>query len=597
MSLRSPTPSNLSEEAHCREAATSANSLGQSAELSSWSQALQREAFLWKLLPSALILLLVAALYLLGLGRSALFDPDEGRHAEIAREALETGNWITPTLNYEPYHHKPMPFYWLVGAGLRAFPHDPEFGARLPSATAAILAVTATTGWATALLGPMVGLLSAIILGTAGGFFVAGRVVLVDMSFTWWVTASHLAVGWLALSRSARFWWLPWACVGVAVLLKGPAALVLLAGSMLTFSVATRGWGWLRKLRPVPGLAVALMVGGSWYALAAMNAPDYVRDFLWLHNVERFVSGAPGHPRNPFYYLYTLPAIFLPWSLWWPLALSPVLQKIREKDRVYLFCASWALVVVLFFSASSSKLPTYVLPAFPPLAILTAAGLATLLHSADSPAWASTWAKGVHYVLAGVALAVALMGWLLLRLFGEAELAEAVLMVSGSAALLSVVGWWLQPKPSTRFSVTFVTLACVASELVFSLFAAPHLQSRYSLRDAAQALAALPEIAELYSYRAGYHSLLFYSQRQIVTLEDIAAAARLLASDHPAALLTKRSHARDVLCATQAPLFQLWTGERNKILLANAAAAQKAGSGWSSPAACDGPAQGQGAID
>lgn len=546
-----------------------------------------KEGQLW-LLGWPALALLVVILYFCCLGRPPLFDPDEGRHAEIAREAIITGNWATPTLNLEPYHHKPMPFYWFVAAGLKSFASAPEFGARLPSALAAAATVLATTGWTTQFFGPQVGFLAGAILATTAAFVVAGRTVLVDMSFTWWVTAAHLSVGWLTFSaRGKAFWPLPWICVGLAMLLKGPAAMVLLAGSAAFYASATKQWQWLRKLEPARGLALAGAVAGIWYFWAAVKAPDYMRDFLWIHNVERFVSGAPGHPRNFLYFAYILPLVFLPWSLWWPMAARPIFRALVQRNTALLFCAGWALSVIGFFSLSRSKLPTYILPSFPPLAVLTAAGLVAFFRDTPVPHWALRWTWAVHATLAVLATVAFASAWLALRALGEPEIGSATAIVAASASAVLVASyWWYRGKSVPVQRIAFVALAFVLAELSFYGIGASRVSARYSLHEAARALRSVHPEAELLAHDAVFNSLLFYSGRRVQRVETLNEAARLLGRDRPTVLLTKQNHLNEVVCYARVPLVAIWSGERNKVLLANRAAAPKPDNSWPALSGC-----------
>jgi 4-amino-4-deoxy-L-arabinose transferase-like glycosyltransferase len=180
-------------------------------------------------------------MFSVNLGGPALWDPDEGRHAEIAREALVTRNWLTPTLDFEPYHQKPMPFYWLVTESFALLGQN-ETAARLPSALAAAWTVLATALWARRYAGALEGLLAGCILATAGGFVATGRFVVLDMSFTCWVSSAALYGGaWLLEGMMARWLvWPLWAALGLAVLLKGAAALVLAGVPIVAFALLER---------------------------------------------------------------------------------------------------------------------------------------------------------------------------------------------------------------------------------------------------------------------------------------------------------------------------------------------------------------------
>jgi|GEM_PF-932447 len=513
---------------------------------------------------------LVLVLYTCCLGRMPLLDPDEGRHAEVAREALVTGNWIIPSLNLEPYHHKPMPYYWLVAAGLSVFPHHPEFGARIPSALAAIGTIAFTGLWAGRYFGTAVGLLSATVLATAAGFVVLGRAVLVDMSFTWWVVASQFGFGWLVLKDTASvLWWLPWVSAGFAMMLKGPAALILIVGTMMVFATWSKSWRRLAALRPIAGIGLAVSIAGSWYIAAGIADPAYVWEFLYLHNFERFRSGAPGHPRNLLYYVYTLPAVLLPWSLWWLPIVRVLWNDPRRSDQAVRFCLSWVAVVVGFFSLAKSKLPTYVLPAFPPIAVLTALGIEALGRGVACVSWMQLWGRWVCSSAAFVSAAAVGVGGPVLWFFGEPEIAKALALSIGPGALVLVATTWR--ARCTGYALQGIAPLAAATSLGLLAFyglAGPVMGRRYSLRDAAWTIQSWAPTAEIVSFRAGDHSLLFYSGKPVRRVRTAAEAAAALHEGRPVVLLAKHSTLPEICAAVRAPLVVVWQGERNKLVLA-----------------------------
>lgn len=511
---------------------------------------------------------LILVLFFSNLGGPALWDPDEGRHAEIAREALASGNWLTPTLAGEPYHDKPMAFYWLVGASFRLFGIH-EWAARLPSAMAASLTVLAVFLWVRRYVGPAEGLLAAAMLATAGEFLALARFVLIDMTFSFWTSLAALYGGAWLLEGERKGWspWPLWGCLGVAVLIKGPVALVLVGGAMGAFVLLKRRWECIGAVRPGRGLLLVAAMAGSWYAAAWLRAPDYIAEFVFRHNVERFLTGKPGHPGNPFFYMYVLPAVFLPWSVLWPVAGSRVWRRLRAGADPLVYCALWFAVVFVFFSASRAKLATYMLPLFPPAAILTAAGTIAFLRDPGPPLWQRRVWAGAYVGLCAAALLLPPGAFLVLRHLGEELIARKALLASAVLAPLLLAGLPFLRSGRRELVLVWVLLAAVVAETGFYLAVVPDLSSRYSLREAARRLGTAEGIERVCAWRATAHTLMFYSDMLVHRVEDATAAAEALQEPHTA-LLTKDKRLPTLRCLLREPVYQWWRSEHGKVLLA-----------------------------
>ncbi len=353
------------------------------------------------------------------------------------------------------------------------------------------------------------------------------------------------------------------------MMLKGPAAMVLLVGTTLLFAAWSKSWHRLKALRPVAGIALAGAIAGSWYVVAATRDPAYVRELLYLHNFERFRSGTPGHPQNPFYYLYVLPAVFLPWSLWWPPVAAALWHDPRSRDRAVRFCLCWAVAVVGFFSLSRGKLPTYVLPAFPPLAVLTALGLEALSRGSAGARWIGRWAYGSRISITVVVLVALVAGVPLLWWLGEPELAKALfLCAAAGAGVLGLTTWRMCLPERVSGTMTTVVAATTVALIVFYCAAGPVIGRRYSLRDAAWTIQSWAPTAEIVSFHAGDHSLLFYLGKPVRRVRTAAEAAAALREGRPVVLLAKQRALPEICAAVGAPLVVVWQGERDKLMLA-----------------------------
>ena len=356
------------------------------------------------------------------LGAPGLMDPDEGRYAEIAREIILLRDWLIPHLNLSPYLEKPPLVYWLTALSFQALGAT-ELAARLPSAASALGGLFLAYWLGRSLWGPALGFIGATVLATCSGYVVLGRLITLDMTFSLLLDLA-IGLGYLALSRQRRELW-PWAygALGLAVLAKGPVALVLAGlvwmiwvllispppqpsplkgegakGRVLSrLRVLYQPWGWL--------LLAGLVL--PWFAYVQWRYPDYFRFFILEHHFGRFLTPAI-HP-EPFYYFGpVLLGLLLPWSWLLPWALFSRGQA-RDPDRAFLLI--WAAVVVVFFSLSRGKLAPYILPALLPLALLAGEALGSFSGSVRT--WAvdpglriSLWA----WALAGCS-AVGLLLW------------------------------------------------------------------------------------------------------------------------------------------------------------------------------------------
>ncbi|MBK5274432.1 MAG: phospholipid carrier-dependent glycosyltransferase [Desulfuromonadales bacterium] len=362
------------------------------------------------------------------LGGLPLMDPDEGRYAEIPREMLERGDLITPTLNYVKYFEKPPLLYWINAASLKLFGQN-EFAARFPSALCGLLTVLATYIIARKLYSRRAALFSALILGTSAGFVLQSRIILTDMLLTFCLTAA-LGSFIVATCREGRRskalpWYLFYVFSALAVLAKGLIGMVFPAGIIFFYLLLSRRWRLLSEMRLASGLLLFLAVAAPWFVAVSLKNPEFARFFFIHEHFERFTSTVHGRNQPFWFFVPVLLGTMLPWSFFIPGALVRAWRdRNHEEGRAGLYLLIWIAVIFLFFSKSGSKLIPYILPIFPPLAMLIGQRIDLL------SAGRSRELKGAAMLL-GLALLV----------LGAAALAYARL--PQAAALLSsrVPGW------------------------------------------------------------------------------------------------------------------------------------------------------------
>lgn len=526
-------------------------------------------------------LVLVAATCLpafwFNLDGTTLWDPDEGRHASIAREMLARGEYLTPTLNGHPYHDKPILFYWLAALALQTFGTE-AWAARVPSAVAASIAVLATAWWGVRFLGPLTGTLAGLILATAGLWVGLGRLAMLDMLFSVWLSLALLyGSAWVFAGREAG-WpsWPIYVALALATLTKGPAAPVLAAMIFIVLGYRT-GTRW-RAWQPLQGAALFALVAGAWFVSAAIVSPQYVHEFVWTHNVSRFTSGSVGHPLSFFAYLYWLPTTFLPWSLFWPGAAHALYTRgTRELPPAVEFCLVWVVVVFVFFTVSAAKLATYMLPVFPPLALLTAVGVREAFYLEPPPAMRVLGYRVAFHALQilafGLAIAAVVMGYLF----------WPQTMLSGLVPLLVVMPLPLllghlalrAERPALLVPTAFVLMVC----LLFGFYGwfAPWLNDVFSLGSPARLARHLPPDRRVFTVDTPPGSLSFYLEQPVERLATLNDAAERLGEAAPTAILTKTKRLVELAPLMTGPAYVWWESPRIKVLVTNRA--PPAGSG------------------
>jgi 4-amino-4-deoxy-L-arabinose transferase-like glycosyltransferase len=321
-----------------------------------------------------LLLLVVPAVLLYPCLAFPLFEPDEGRYAEVPREMLQRGEWVVPYLQGEPYLDKPPLFYWLVMLSYQAFgPRD--WAARLVPALAVHGCVLLTYLLGRRGLGERPAFWGAALLAVAPAFAGMGRLLLLDGVLTFFTTLALLALAEALRGPRLRWgWWLlSAAACGLGVLTKGPVALLLLVPPAWAYRRLSGGNWRVGRGAVAAFLAVVLAVALPWYIAVCARLPTFASYFLWRHNVVRFLQPFD-HIQPLWFYVPVLLFGLLPATL----LLVPFVRFLASGDEalarrrrppelgLLLLAGGWC---VLFFSASGSKLPTYVLPAFPPLAL------------------------------------------------------------------------------------------------------------------------------------------------------------------------------------------------------------------------------------
>ena len=320
-------------------------------------------------------------LYFMNLGLWDLWNPDEPRYAQVAKEMVERGDWILMHVNGNVYVDKPPLFFWLIALSSFLWQGFTSFSARFPSALLSTLTVLLTFFLGKKLYGSRTGFLSALILATSFEFAYLSTRANSDATLTFITTASILLfLQWYQHSkmeggeeRDKRSLSIYGFYIGMALatLAKGPIGFILPLLVSLVYLLFQKDWKAIKRMRLLTGMALFIVIVLSWYLPAVLKGgQNFINETLFHHTIERFAKGS-SHIRPIYYYFANFPVDFLPWFLFFPGAIVYGLSKRKEGiSKDFLFLLVWFIVIFLFFSVSKGKREIYLLPLYPAASLL-----------------------------------------------------------------------------------------------------------------------------------------------------------------------------------------------------------------------------------
>jgi 4-amino-4-deoxy-L-arabinose transferase-like glycosyltransferase len=333
-----------------------------------------------------LLLVLLALIWFASLAPRHLAKTDEGRYGEIPREMQVSGDWVTPRLDGLKYFEKPPLQYWATAAAFEVFGVG-EWTTRLWTGLTGFLGVLMVATTARRLYGGAAGFYAAAVLASSMLYLLMAHVATLDMGVTFFMSAGLCAALIARHSTSpagARAWMLgAWAALALAVLSKGLEGIVLPAAVLVIYLVTTRDVTLLRRLEPWRGALVFLAIAAPWFVLVSLRNPGFAHFFFIHEHFERFLTTSH-HREGPWWYFLPILAVgLLPWIFILPPALRLALEETHLPNQSAMgrfmparLLVLWSGFIFVFFSVSSSKLPSYILPIFPALALLLGAYLA-----------------------------------------------------------------------------------------------------------------------------------------------------------------------------------------------------------------------------
>ena len=430
-----------------------------------------------------LVVALVAMLWFVMLGYRDLAEPDEGRYAEIPREMVASGDWVTPRLNGFKYFEKPAFQYWMTAATFTLF-GESNASARLWVALISFLGALWVMYVGARLWGREAGFYAFLVLSSGMLYLLLGHIITLDMTVS---VLLALGIGSLLLAQQKRddpvrvrnWMLLGWAALGLAVLTKGLIGLVLPGGAIVIYTLWQRDWALWRHLHLGKGLLLLLLVTAPWFIAVSLANPEFPEFFFIHEHFDRYTSSVHRRDQPVWYFLPILLVGLLPWMnsglrtlfkpgfRWWP-------EHSGEFDPVR-FLWVFAVFVLLFFSLGRSMLPAYILPLFPALALLVGrrlvrhpgllmeswaligGGVAAVVAGLLAGRFATEYLPlelldRFRYWLFAAALVMLAGGWIMRRYFSASGQKAAVALTLSAILGVQILNWGYQDLGEPRSS-------------------------------------------------------------------------------------------------------------------------------------------------
>ena len=482
-----------------------------------------------------------------------LVASDEGRYGEIAREMYATGDWTTPRYNGYKYFEKPPLQAWMTAIAYTLFGVG-EWQSRLWTGLTGYFAILATGFTAWKLVGGergvLAGWVSAILLASSPMWNVGGHFNTLDMGLSSILSCalfSLLLAQRDGLSRTARrnWMWLCWAFMALAVLSKGLIGIVIPGMVLVVYTLSTGNWGLWKRLHLFSGLIVFFLIATPWFVLVSLKNPEFPHFFFIHEHWDRFTKDGHNRKGHPLYFVPLILVGFIPWLAQVGQGLMRAWRERRSGEDVDVsavkgfrplwLCAVWAVMIFLFFSKSQSKLPGYIMPIFPALALLAGLAMASALERMSLNDDNRSWKRQMIYLT--LLLFIGFIGVPYTYQLGNAHYERleyqqyAVWIAAGLMAALAILAssWnslrgfnGQSPAHRLRKLLDSFLRAAIAFFVLIQVVGLGHDTHGRSISGADLAVAVRPYIKDetpVYSIRMLDHTFPFYIQHPTIMVD------------------------------------------------------------------------------
>ena len=504
-----------------------------------------------------LLLVLSGYLYFFQLDKIALTDPDETFYGQTDREMFLKKEWLTPTLYGKPQFEKPILFYWLIEISYKIFGIN-EFAARFPSALFGFLGLVGIYLLGRLLFSNRAGIFSAVVGATSLEYLILSIGCVTDMTLFTFLLFGVLFFFYGQIRKRDYFYLLSSAAFALATLTKGPIGLLLPAFIIILYLALTKNLAIFRKGFMLAGaLIIFAVIAKPWYIIMyKIHARDFVNVFFGFHNVARFLT--PEHKMGSQVY-YNIPIVlggFFPWSVFLPLGFWHFCKMAfsrnhesritnDERRNPALFVLLWFLFIFLFFTASSTKLPTYIFPCFLSLALMTGKLWDDFLNK-EAAFGLMRWMSVSYYSLPSLILLIFAGVCIFIQMdypeiLGRVVITGLFLIFGIAFSLIAFIG--------KRFLAAFLLIAYSVALIMYPVdklilpALEPHESSKALAKELLKFYKEGEAIGSEYDYRAG---IAFYTGKVPVKIADYSTSHKLMGSNERVWCVLKQKNVADL---------------------------------------------------
>jgi len=466
--------------------------------------------------------LLVISMSFFKLGGYLVFDVDEAVFSEASREMVVTGNYITPTYNFEPRYDKPILFYWAMSGAFELFGPS-EFSARFPSAGLGALLVLVTFVFVRRFKGFKAALWSSLVLLLNIEFFVYSHSAVTDMTLAFFISTALFSAFGAIKTGNKKLYLAFWVSSALAMLTKGAIGLLFPFSITILYLFIKKDFSSIKRLLNPIYIIVFFLVAMPWFLLEFnVKGWEFFDAFIIKHHIHRFTGVISSHGGPPYFYILILLIGFFPWVCYLPKAVIKGIKKTRkgsENKDIFLFSSIWFLFIFVFFSISKTKLPNYIFPAIPACSVLVGLLIAERIEKGGGRKFGAISMALLSFIIATAAFIVPYAGV-------KIEIPLPALLFPGLGVIFLLTGVFalFSLKNPAKFT-PFIAALAVALLVFLRLEAIPPVNSfmQRDLYEYAKYAKDAGEGTVLATYEINQPSIAFYyAGKKILKLEGSA---------------------------------------------------------------------------
>jgi len=475
----------------------------------------------WGVRAIIILILLSTLLFFFKLGSFSLYDAAETTYGEFIKQIRLTGDWITMHYNGEIIFDKPPLYFWLATLATYIFGFN-EFAIRFWAALSGVLTVIVTFYLGKSFYNQRVGFLSGIISITTFQFMIQSRIAELDIVLTLLLTSAFLSFWYGYQTKKRYFYWCFYAAMALATLIKGLVGIALPVTAIFLFLLIRKELGRIKEMQVLPGIIIILLIGAPWYiAEWYLHGQEFVEFALGFLFLSRFGKVVSGHPGPWYYYFFALLLGFAPWSHFLPCSLWRTWRNRVGSFELLSLC--YIIPVFIVFSIAKTKLPNYVLPLYPFLAITVGKLWNDFL---DSDQQRMRKGMAIANILLAVVVVLLIIGFAILGASNysgpyQQEIPKLLLLagilIAGS--LISIFSFFLR-----KYKVSFYAIPIMVFIIAFVLTiqTLPTVEKYKGTKELGEKVSQVIKKEEIIAaYNVGNRpGVVFYNSKPIVFLES-----------------------------------------------------------------------------